>query len=581
MKFNFFLKTLIVGISIVLFASCDRDFNEIGAGIVGDEHYGMNEATYDVSAYNQSLGPVQSNNLPVNQFGYYNNPIFGKTKASFLTQVELASVNPTFYGDPNETDVNDPDYIKVDSVYLYVPYFSKLKSTDDNSDSTYELDSIQGSNQIKVGIYESTTVLESLDASTGYQQTQKYYSNKTIDYNTSYGSNGGRLNNDDKNIFDQTIPNDNSQNDKFVFSEKQIKLYKDAAHTTVAERKAPGIFLNLDTDFFKNKIIKAPTGKLYNNNVFKNYFRGIYFKVDASSISPNQGALAMMNFGRGIITMVYHEKTSSTNVTIIRKTLNLNLSGNTVNVLENENLYPGYTAPNAVAGDPNLYLKGGDGSMAIIDLFNKTDLIGYDANGNLVNTPNGVSDELDNLRNPADGKTILINEANLTFHVNTNLLGSAAPEPNRVYLYDLNNKRPLVDYYLDGTTSSNTKYNKFIHDGILRKSDGNIVAQNNGDRGTTYKIKLTNHIRTLISKKDSTNVRLGLVVTESIGAVNNYYLSSPFTTGTGSSAVLTKYMPMASFINPLGTILYGSNIPVTDPNYDKRIKFQIYYTKPD
>jgi hypothetical protein len=581
MKFNFFLKTLIVGISIFLFASCDRDFNEIGAGIVGDEHYGMNEATYDVSAYNQSLGPVQSNNLPVNQFGYYNNPIFGKTKASFLTQVELASVNPTFYGNPNETDVNNPDYIKVDSVYLYVPYFSKLKSTDDNSDSTYELDSIQGSNEIKVGIYESTTVLESLDASTGYQQTQKYYSNKTIDYNSSYGANGGRLNNDDKNIFDQTIPNDNSQNDKFVFSEKQIKLYKDAAHTTVAERKAPGIFLNLDTDFFKNKIIKAPTGKLYNNNVFKNYFRGIYFKVDASSISPNQGALAMMNFGRGIITMVYHEKTSSTNVTIIRKTLNLNLSGNTVNVLENENLYPGYTTPNSVAGDPNLYLKGGDGSMAIIDLFNKTDLIGYDANGNLVNTPNGVSDELDNLRNPADGKTILINEANLTFHVNTNLLGSAAPEPNRVYLYDLNNKRPLVDYYLDGTTSSNTKYNKFIHDGILRKSDGNIVAQSNGDRGTTYKIKLTNHIRTLISKKDSTNVRLGLVVTESIGAVNNYYLSSPFTTGTGSSAVLTKYMPMASFINPLGTILYGSNIPVTDPNYDKRIKFQIYYTKPD
>jgi hypothetical protein len=31
--------------------------------------------------------------------------------------------------------------------------------------------------------------------------------------------------------------------------------------------------------------------------------------------------------------------------------------------------------------------------------------------------PNGVSDELDDLRYPADGKKILINEANLVFHI--------------------------------------------------------------------------------------------------------------------------------------------------------------------
>lgn len=577
MKFNFFLKTLIVGISIVLFASCDRDFNEIGAGIVGDEHYGMNQSTYDVTAYNQSLGPVQTNNLPVNQFGYYNNPIFGKTKASFLTQLELASINPTFYGKPSVTDINDADYIKVDSVYLYVPYFSTLKSTDDNSDSTYELDSIQGGNKIKVGLYESTTVLENFDSSTGFQQAQRYYSNTTVDYNTSYGSNNGRLNNDDKNIFDQTITNDKSQNDEFVFSDKQIKLYKDAAHTSVAERKAPGMFLNLDTQFFRNKIINAPSGKLYNNGVFKNYFRGLYFKVDASSVSPNQGTLAMMNFGRGVITIVYHERTSLTDATRVRRTLNLNLSGHTVNVLDNENLYPGYTTPNAVAGDSNLYLKGGDGSMAIIDLFKKEDLYQYNAAGVKDYTPNNVYDELDELRQ----KKYLINEASLTFHVNTNLLGNSAAEPNRIYLYDLNNKRPLIDYYIDGTTRTSPKYNKFIHDGILRKSDGNVVVQSNGERGTTYKIKLTNHIRTLISNKDSTNVRLGLVVTESIGVVNNYYLSSPFTTVTSTGSFLTKYIPMMSIVNPLGTILYGSNIPVTDPNYDKRIKFQIYYTKPD
>ena len=560
MKFNFLFKTLIIGISIVLFASCDRDFNELGAGILGDEHYGMDVTSYNVNAYNQSLGPVQTNNLPVNQFGYYNNPVFGKTKASFVSQLGLAVANPTFYDQPN---------IVVDSVYLYVPYFSTFVSTDENSNSTYKLDSIYGAqNKIKLGVYESTSVLENLDASTGFQQLQRYYSDKQIDYNTSYGSNGGRLNNDNKSVYDHTITNDKSQNDEFVFDNRQIKTFKKNADgtpgfTDVNERKPPGMLLNLDTDFFKTKIINAPSGSLYNNNVFQNYFRGLYFKVDASSVSTNQGALSMMNFSKGVITIVYKDKTSATDATVIRKTINLNLSGNSVNLLENENTFPGYTTPNPIAGDPNLYLKGGDGSMAIIDLF--------DGQKNADNVT------LNTMR----ANNWLINEANITFHVNTSLLGTTAPEPKRIYLYDLNNKRPLVDYFIDATTRSSSKYNKFVHDGLLRKSDGSIVVQSSDERGTTYKIKITNHLRNLVKYKDSTNVRLGLVVTEGITQISNFYLKTPFTTsvsGANPYTIQTKFMPVASFINPLGTILFGSNASVPD---DKRIKLQIYYTKPD
>lgn len=557
MKFNFFIKTIIIAISIVLFASCDRDFNDIGSGILGNEHYGMDVANYDVNAYNQVLGPVQTNNLPINQFGYYNNPVFGKTKASFVSQVGLAVANPIFY---------DPAHIVVDSVYLYVPYFSTFVSTDANNDSTYELDSIHGTDKIKLGVYESTSVLEDLDASSGFQQLQKYYSDKSIDYNTTYGSNGGRLNNDNKNVYDHTIINDKSQNDEFVFNKAQIKIYKNNADgtpgsTDVGERKAPGMFLNLDTAFFKDKIINAPAGKLYNNNVFKNYFRGLYFKVDASSASANQGTLAMMNFSKGIITMVYHDQTSATELAVVRKTMNLNLSGNTVNLLDNDNVYPGYTAPNPITGDSNLFLKGGDGSMAIIDLFN--------------GQKNADNTTLNSMRT----NNWLINEASITFHVNTTLLGTTAPEPNRIYLYDLKNKRPIVDYYIDASTRPSSKYNKFVYDGLLRKSDGNVVVQSSDERGTTYKIKITNHIRNLVNFKDSTNVRLGLVVTEGISQVSNFYLKSPFTTSvSGTNSLDTKYIPVASFINPLGTILYGSNSSVPD---DKRIKLQIYYTKPD
>jgi hypothetical protein len=575
MKFNFLFKSFISFFIIAMVISCDKDINQIGTGIVGDEHFGMDVTSFNVTAYNQSLGPVQTNNLSVNQFGYYNSPVFGKTTASFVSQLSLAVENPTFYTPT------------IDSVYLYVPYFSTFVSTDDSGNSSYTLDSLKGSGKIKLSVYESTKFLESLDPTTGFQQQQKYYSNQQSDFDANNG--GFKLNNDNKSVFDHTIV-DNSQNDEFVFSEKQIKFYKkiDAntpGYTDVAERKAPGMFLNLDKDFFKTKILQASSDKLFNNNIFKTYFKGLYFKVESANSSPNQGTLAMMNFSSGVITIVYHDKVSLTDTALpTRKTLALNLSGNSVNLLNNENTFPGYATPNPTTGDSKLFLKGGDGSMAVIDLFDKTDNYGYDINGNLVNTPNHVSDELDDLRNPANGKQKwLINEANLTFYIDQNSMANAI-EPNRIFLYDLNNKRPLLDFYTDYSQGINSKFNKYIFGGLLSNDNGKIINSKIGERGTRYKVNITNHVRNLIKyggvgvTKDSTNVRLGLVVSENINNAINYSLNTPFSSGTGSNLFQSKYIPMMSVANPLGTILYGSNssVPV-----NKRLKLEIYYTKPD
>ena len=181
------------------------------------------------------------------------------------------------------------------------------------------------------------------------------------------------------------------------------------------------------------------------------------------------------------------------------------MGGHTVNLINSDWSNP-VTSPNTTVGDDKLYLSGMGGSMTVIDLFKKEDNIGY-VDGVLQNSPNQIPDELDRLRNPIDGKKWLVNEANLTFTIDNSAMGTVAPEPNRIYLYDLNNKRPLIDYYSDLTTSNSSKYNKYVHGGIIQK--------NTSDRGTTYKIKITNHVRNLILK-DSTNVKLGLVVTEAI-----------------------------------------------------------------
>ncbi len=115
-----------------------------------------------------------------------------------------------------------------------------------------------------------------------------------------------------------------------------------------------------------------------------------------------RGSMAMMNFSKGTVTINYKEDLVTGGATTrVKKSIVLNMKGNTVSLLNQSNTKPAYSSAistaNATLGDERLYLKGGEGSMAILSLFDKTDLIGYDKSGNLTG-PNNVSDELDNIR---------------------------------------------------------------------------------------------------------------------------------------------------------------------------------------
>lgn len=569
MQNNFYFKNILFGCFALFLVSCDKDFNEIGSDIIDDDHFGLlyDEST-KVVAYNQNLGSIQSNNLPINALGYYNNPYFGKTKASFVTQVQLATVNPTIGANPTITNVQ-----------FSVPYFSTLTDTDpETGNRTYELDSIHGNSKIKLSVYESKYYLRDHDASTNFQENQAYYSGDGSDFDTN--KNPVRLN-DDESV---------DQNDAFFFDPAEIRTYKtENGEQVVDTRTKPEMRLNLKKEFFQDKIFGASAaGKLINNGTFKEYFRGLYFKAEQADESPDQGSLAMIDFTKGIIEITYTITITATDGTISteEKTMEINLSGNTVNVFENEykqNYLSGIAAPNTTNGDVRLFPKGGTGSSVVISLFGETDLISY-KDGVLQEVPNNVSDDLDHLRNPADGKKWMVNEANLVFYVDTDATSvlSETDEPNRLYLFDLNNNKPIKDYLADNTIATNSKNNKYFFGGILEKEDVGDTK-----RGVKYKIRVTNHIRDLISN-DSTNVKLGLAVTESIGITGSAKLKTPFTIQdfiTGSKSI-TK-APLASVFSPLGTILIGSipepvgTDPVSVAEYAKRLKLEIYYTKPN
>ena len=304
--------------------------------------------------------------------------------------------------------------------------------------------------------------------------------------------------------------------------------------------------LHLDNGYFLSRIINAPSTALESTLAFKNYCRGLYFRVE----NVGNGRLMSLDFSKGFVTIYYKEDDKAINPSTIQvaKTIVLNMSGKTVNVFNNTlstTYQNAINAPNTVNGDAKLYIKGGQGSCVFIDLFTKSS-----------ETQEFIA------------KRPLINDASLTFTIDKQFSEGTEVEPQRIYLFDAVTKAPVFDYLFDNTTNPNdATLNKALYGGIIEK--------NATSRGTQYKIRITDFVNTIINKNGPNN-KLCLVVTSNINNTNNIFLK----TEIGPEKV--DRLPVASVFTSLGTVLYGSNIPVTDTeNYAKRVKLQIYYTKPN
>lgn len=559
-----FIKKILLALTVVLLYSCDKDFNAIGDDLIGDDHFGLESEKYDVIAYNQEVTPIQSNSLVTNALGIYDNPIFGTTTANYNTQVGLAAYAPSIGEDP-----------EIQSAILSIPYFSHTTAVDEKGGYVYKLDSIYGDpkGKLNLKIYESGYQMRSSYFENGGQLAQLYYTDQNNDFDTN--KKGAILN-------DTTAV---SQNTAFFFDAAQKKdSTVDATTKKVTYTySAPEMRLNLNKAFFQSKILKAATTKLSAADVFQEYFRGLYFQVEKIPGVPNN--MALMDFAKGKITVKYKAKTDLTTDGDTKeiRTIVINLTGSNVDLLQdvkNADYQNAVASRNTTTGDRNLYLKGGQGSLTIIELFGKTDLIGYDDQGTLQNKPNGVPDALDEIRYNQKFKGWRVNEANMVFNIDSEkmaLKGAGnlqAIEPKRVYLYDFTNSTVLLDYSADGSSSitSDPRMSKVIFGGII-----NVDATTK--RGNSYKIRITNHIRNLIKTTTATNVKLGLVVSDDISVITSNKLKNRIATDDPNNYF--SQAPRASVMNPLGTILFGNNIPSTDSNYDKRLRLEVYYTKPN
>ncbi|QAA81886.1 DUF4270 domain-containing protein [Aequorivita sp. H23M31] len=499
--------------AFVVFISCQQDPSTIGSEILGTEApNGILDDSQTVIAYSRKLSPVQTNRLPGYQLGVYKDPVYGKSSVSLLSQIKLETNDPKFGNDA-----------KVDSVFVYIPYFSK--ATVEDSTTTYTLDSIYGSAPINITIFESKYFLRDLDPETGFEKVQPYYSNQGP-------------------LFESYLGEQLASVENFIPSPAGYILREGEEDES---KLAPGLRIALPKEFFQERIVdKEGSQDLLNNNNFKNYLRGLYFQVNSPT---NDGSLFIFDVSKAYVQIHYTNVKEEEPEERIYKTFKLSLGDITVNTFENEPLpqfiQTALENPDTIMGNENLYLRGGDGIISIVELF------GPDSDNN------GVADQLEMLRD----KKWLINEANLIFYVNRDLMVQGGNEPDRIMIYDLKNSNVLVDYLMDSTNGLPAADAMSNHLGKLEKdSDG---------KGKYYKIRITNHISNLINK-DSTNVPLGIVVSHNVKNRTTQKLLNP-------QDPSIEEVPSSEVLSHKGTILYGNS----SANTEKKLKLQIYYTKPE
>ncbi|QHI37892.1 hypothetical protein IMCC3317_32750 [Kordia antarctica] len=541
---NRFKKTL-TGASVVLlivlgFVACDDEFSTVGDEIIENNNFSTDLfAETIVNASNKRLNPVQTNGLPVYQLGKNDDPVFGTTFSSLTVQASLitGTENPEF-GDFSqaEEDADLTDFEEeemVTEVWLNIPFFSS-SSVDDAGETVVEVDSLYGNidTPFTLSVKELTYFLRSVDPN---GDPQAYFSdedyagltNETLFEDAAYVINTAEIEVGEVDASGQPV------ND-------------DAGVQIIEETLSPRIRVKLNSVFFQQRIINNEGSiKLSNNNVFRaeDLFRGLHITADDAE------ALMLLDFQNANIEInyTYNKVNTQGNTDASDDTTELEkakflLSLSSANIV---NTFSTPTFGQNVATTDNLFLKGGEGSMSTIELF------GPDTDGN------GVADQLEEIRENG----WIINDANLVFYVNNAIQVDAAQDPQRIYLYNMDDAIPLQDYIVDQTVNpTSLSLSKAVHGGILERDDAGIATQ--------YKIRLTEHINNVI-RKDSTNVVLGLVSSSDIRIISSGQ------TQTGSSEL--DFVPTVSIMNPFGTVLHGST-PATPE--DKRLKLEIFYSIP-
>ncbi|WP_298547347.1 DUF4270 domain-containing protein [uncultured Aquimarina sp.] len=571
---NVLIKITAIVAVVFTAVSCDDDFNSVGSEVIGDVNFEDDEYSAVPIAYSKRFEKVQTSGLPNNLLGVYNDPVYGPSVYSMVSEVLPSQFNPSFGRDAI-----------LDSVVLNLPYFSTITETNTEDGvvtNTFELDSVYGSNNIKLSIYHSNYFLRDFDVDEGAEEIQVYYSDDITEnfgpslenrllfteQNFRPSANEIRLLTETEDDATDDTDADGTEFSTFIPALRLVLASEDAAaaatvlnpdNTRVGNQELINYFTSLFLD-------KEGSIELSNPNNFRNYFRGLYFKAESIT---DDGSLVFFDISDANLTLHYSFETDNVdeededgdgNITEFLRgegSFILNFSNNIVNSIDfnfaNATLNDGTSFENAldnqdeVNGEANLFLKGGEGSYAVLDFFN----------GMVTNEDGELENELDFLKR----QNWLVNEASMKIYINQDEMVSGDTEPERIYIFNSENGAVLVDFLAD-PTSNQTSPILSVTNHLGR------ISRDSDENGEFYKIRLTRHLINILNE-DIDNVKLGLSVSQNVNVVEN---AEGFTPNNTEDEVI----PFSSVISHEGTILYGNGANVPE---EKRLKLDIFYTR--
>lgn len=563
------LKPYFFGLlSLTAIVSCDTDSLELNNSIFGDQNFIFTTAVVDTGLKVESelLNPIQSDNLGIAPFGILNNYLgtnpdipnitLQKVEAHYVSQLILPTSKLTFPKDTNGNFI--PNGVTVEKVVLYVPYLSNQTAIDGvtqyNINEVYSnlnpnnLPTTPSINKLKLSVFENQYQLR--DFNPGSSNTQEYYSDKYNDINAVSATN--RL-----NVVTMTPAQDAIENDEFYFRKNQIVYKLPKANDTDEEKEeklAPGLFAHLNParfqeiiDQYKNEQTTTGSSKIYNQNIFNTWFKGLFLKIEENTSNSKQ--LAMLNFANAYVKVYYKETAANTTATKSIKNFDLRFGGRSITLYNNDN------NQTVDLSNDKFILQGTHGKMAKIKLFSVIE----EVIGGVTTTK--LKKFRDDYKN-----NHLINEAELTFHVASDFSGSGNTYfdnyiPYRIYLYDYKNSRVISDFIDTSAQNASPRDRYNVFGGFYEKVN------------KVYKIRITEHIKKLLSyplteqgeiDAKEANVELGLVIVQNI---------SDF--GFKNIKNNTKKLPASVSYQPLSTVLYNEN-----GSEDKKLQLKITYTKP-
>lgn len=621
------LKAVTLVGALVATIACEKDFNTIGTGIIGNESFRPGDTSINVFAFNRQLKAYRADNLPVYKLGKYTHPIYGKTSASIVTQLSLSVPNPTFgsFSQATEngaaTDENAftiAENETVTKVYLDIPFFSRVINDSDGDGADDDIDPNPRSRDADE---DNDGVIAPLDSDDNDPRTdydgdgvadEDERTNGTDPYLPDTDFDGIPDGEDDDqdlanapnryeidSVFGNKLATMNFKVSLITFYLTELNPNPNAPFSQVPEYFTTFNYnafatntlfqksdFQINTDeilLFENEDNEGTEDVDESQNVSGRLSPRIRVELDKDFFQQNimnqegsDNLASQANFQNFLRGLLIEADVPSEDLLML-----FNLSDANVQIRYNYQ-----RIRNTGTTDAPVFEQFTDSTSFNLNLggiLNKavnlvseeipseitSQINGQNASRIFLKGGQGIFTEIALFDEEADGETLQA----LRLKAKKWLINEAS----LVFYIDdeqLNangSVQPPNRIYLYNLTD-NLPISDYISDVGFAGTGGviydGLLQKNSSGKGVKYRIRITDHVNRVL-KLDSTNVRLGLALTSDIQISNNV-------TGILNNDSEVK-VPLANAVNPLGTILFGNNVEAAFA--DKKLMLEIYFSE--